>query len=152
MLKNLLLSAAVIGMTATVANAQSMTTPVTPVAPSMTVAPANTVMLSELIDLNVRSTADENVGEIEDVILDGDGKISRVVLSVGGFLGMGEHRVAVAWNELRYDPARKVAIVSMDKEQLKAAPAFTMKRTTMPIAPNTTTTTTTTTPVVPKTN
>jgi len=150
MLKTLLLSAAVIGMTATGANAQSMTTPVTPIAPSMTVAPANTVMLSELIDLNVRSTTDEKVGEIEDIILDGDGKISRVVLSVGGFLGMGDHHVAVAWSDLRFDPARKVAIVSMDKEQLKAAPEFTRQRTTVPVTPSTTTTTTA--PVVPKVN
>jgi sporulation protein YlmC with PRC-barrel domain len=151
MLKNLLLSAAVIGMTSSAVLAQSMTTPVTPVAPTVTTTPANTMMLSDLMDLKVRSATDENVGEIEDVILDGDGKVSRVVVSVGGFLGMGEHHVALAWNELRFDPARKVAIVSMDKEQLKAAPEFTARRTTAPVTPSTSTTTTTI-PVAPKVN
>jgi sporulation protein YlmC with PRC-barrel domain len=148
MLKNLLLSAAVIGMTAGAVQAQTATTTTTPVAPTVTTLPANTVMVSELMDLNVRSTTDEKVGEIEDVILDADGKVSRVVLSVGGFLGMGDHRVAIAWNELRFDPARKVAIVSMDRAQLKAAPAFTARRTAVTPAGTTTTTTTTT----PKTN
>jgi sporulation protein YlmC with PRC-barrel domain len=150
MFKNLLLSAAVIGMTSSAVLAQTMTTPVTPVAPTVTTTPANTMMLSDLMDLNVRSPTDENVGEIDDVILDGDGKVSRVVVSVGGFLGMGEHHVAIAWSDLRFDPARKVAIVSMNKDQLKAAPEFTARRNTAPITPSSGTTTTI--PVTPKVN
>jgi sporulation protein YlmC with PRC-barrel domain len=44
--------------------------------------------------VNVYNEANEKIGDINDVVLDKSGKVEKVVLGVGGFLGMGEHYVA----------------------------------------------------------
>lgn len=44
----------------------------------------------------------EKVGDIEELLLDGSGKVSAVVIGVGGFLGMGEHQVAVPFGQLKF--------------------------------------------------
>jgi sporulation protein YlmC with PRC-barrel domain len=57
---------------------------------------------SKLIGVDVYDEANEKVGDIEELILDKSGKIEHVVLGVGGFLGMGEHYVAVAFDKLKW--------------------------------------------------
>jgi sporulation protein YlmC with PRC-barrel domain len=57
---------------------------------------------SKLVGVNVYNDANEKVGDINDVILDKSGKVENVVLGVGGFLGMGEHYVAVAYDKLKW--------------------------------------------------
>jgi len=44
---------------------------------------------------------DETVGEIDTLLIADDGKIDRVVINVGGFLGLGEKPVAVTFDELQ---------------------------------------------------
>jgi sporulation protein YlmC with PRC-barrel domain len=63
---------------------------------------------SKLVGLNVYNEANEKIGDINEVILDKSGKVANVILGVGGFLGMGEHYVAVAFDKLKWanDPAR----------------------------------------------
>jgi sporulation protein YlmC with PRC-barrel domain len=63
---------------------------------------------SKLIGVDVYNEANEKVGDIEELILDKSGKIENVVLGVGGFLGMGEHYVAVAFDKLKWvnEPVR----------------------------------------------
>ena len=50
---------------------------------------------SKLKGLNVYNQKDESVGEITDIAIKGN-QIDALILSVGGFLGMGEHYVAVS--------------------------------------------------------
>jgi len=57
---------------------------------------------SKLVGVNVYNDANEKIGDIDDVILDKSGKIENVILGVGGFLGMGEHYVAVAYDKLKW--------------------------------------------------
>jgi sporulation protein YlmC with PRC-barrel domain len=57
---------------------------------------------SELVGLNVYNEADEKIGDVNDVILDGSGKVAGVILGVGGFVGMGEHYVAIAFDKLKW--------------------------------------------------
>jgi sporulation protein YlmC with PRC-barrel domain len=57
---------------------------------------------SKLVGVNVYNDANEKIGDINDVILDKAGKVENVVLGVGGFLGMGEHYVAVAYYKLKW--------------------------------------------------
>jgi sporulation protein YlmC with PRC-barrel domain len=57
---------------------------------------------SKLIGVNVYNDANEKIGDINDVILDKSGKVENVVLGVGGFLGMGEHYVAIAYDKLKW--------------------------------------------------
>jgi sporulation protein YlmC with PRC-barrel domain len=57
---------------------------------------------SKLIGVDVYNDANEKIGDIEDLIVDKSGKIEHVILGVGGFLGMGEHYVAVSYEKLRW--------------------------------------------------
>jgi sporulation protein YlmC with PRC-barrel domain len=63
---------------------------------------------SKLVGVDVYNEANEKVGDIEELILDKSGKVEHVVLGVGGFLGMGEHYVAVAFDKLKWvsEPVR----------------------------------------------
>jgi sporulation protein YlmC with PRC-barrel domain len=63
---------------------------------------------SKLVGVNVYNEANEKIGDISDVILGKSGRVENVVLGVGGFLGMGEHYVAVAYDKLKWvnEPAR----------------------------------------------
>jgi len=66
---------------------------------------------SKLVGVNVYNEANEKIGDINDVILDKSGKVANVVLGVGGFLGMGEHYVAVPFDKLKWvnEPAPATA-------------------------------------------
>ena len=63
---------------------------------------------SKLIGVNVYNDNNEKIGDIEELIVDKSGKIDNVVLGVGGFLGMGEHYVAVPMEKLKWvnEPVR----------------------------------------------
>jgi sporulation protein YlmC with PRC-barrel domain len=103
---------------------------------------------SKLVGVNVYNQANEKIGDINDVILDKSGKASNVIIGVGGFLGMGEHNVAVAFDKLKWmnEPVRTTTstapATNVDSNARTAADGTV--RTTTGTA--TTTTTTTTTP------
>jgi sporulation protein YlmC with PRC-barrel domain len=81
---------------------------------------------SKLIGADVRNTANEDVGEVNEVILDKNGKVAAVVLGVGGFLGMGEREVAVEFKSLRFAEKDDTPTVMIDatKDTLKSAPEW----------------------------
>src|SRR5262245_55465121 len=82
---------------------------------------------SDLIGLNVYSQNNESIGEIEDLIIDAGKNLRAIVLDVGGFLGIGEHRFAVSPAsvviEKRGDELER-AIVNATKDSLEKAPEF----------------------------
>jgi sporulation protein YlmC with PRC-barrel domain len=57
---------------------------------------------SKLVGVNVYNENNDKIGDINDVILDNSGRVANVILGVGGFLGMGEHYVAVAYDKLKW--------------------------------------------------
>jgi sporulation protein YlmC with PRC-barrel domain len=57
---------------------------------------------SKLMGLDVYNDANEKLGDINELILDKDGKVSAVVIGVGGFLGLGEHDIAVSMDKLKF--------------------------------------------------
>jgi sporulation protein YlmC with PRC-barrel domain len=57
---------------------------------------------SKLMGLDVYNEGNEKLGDINELILDKDGKVSAVVIGVGGFLGMGEHDIAVSMDKLKF--------------------------------------------------
>nr|WP_091678739.1 PRC-barrel domain-containing protein [Methylocapsa palsarum] len=89
--------------------------------------PADAALSYNLVGLNVYNSADENVGEIKDIIISKD-KLDGYILSVGGWLGMGEHYVAVEPSSVAvgYDAAKGkwAARMNATKDQLKGAPEF----------------------------
>lgn len=67
----------------------------------------------------------ENLGEIEDIMLDvPSGRIAYAVLSFGGVMGVGDKLFAIPWDMLTLDTNRKCFVLNIDKEQLKNAPGF----------------------------
>jgi sporulation protein YlmC with PRC-barrel domain len=63
---------------------------------------------SKLVGLNVYNDNNEKIGSIEELIVDKSAKVEDVILGVGGFLGMGEHYVAVPMEKLKWvnEPVR----------------------------------------------
>ena len=67
----------------------------------------------------------ETVGEIEEIMLDvRSGRIAYAVMSVGGFLGLGEKYFAIPWRAFTMDTDEKRFILDVDKARLEAAPGF----------------------------
>jgi sporulation protein YlmC with PRC-barrel domain len=66
---------------------------------------------SKLAGVNVYNEANEKIGDVNDVILDKSGKAEKVILGVGGFLGMGEHLVAVPFDKIKWmnEPVRSAS-------------------------------------------
>ncbi len=97
------------------------------VAPKFESVPQDAVLSYNLIGLNITDAQNNTVGEIKDLVIDHD-KLTGYIVSVGGFLGMGEHYVAVspASIALGYDANAKKwkAIIGASKDQLKSAPEF----------------------------
>src|SRR4051812_17988838 len=57
---------------------------------------------SKLKGLDVYNNSNEKIGDIREVLLDQSGKAEAVVIGVGGFLGIGEHDVAVPFSEIKF--------------------------------------------------
>ena len=93
---------------------------------------------SKLMGLDVYNEANEKLGDINELIVDKDGKINAVVIGVGGFLGMGEHDIAVTIDKLKFveEPVRTSATTTTTPPATTTTGAAT--------SPSTSTTTTTT--------
>jgi len=78
-----------------------------------------------LIGNDVYNKADEDLGDIKEIMLDmRSGRISYAVLSFGGFLGMGEKLFAVPWEALLLDTENKRFTLDVPQERLQCAPGF----------------------------
>jgi sporulation protein YlmC with PRC-barrel domain len=57
---------------------------------------------SKLAGLSVYNDNNESIGSINDLLTDKSGNIKAAVISVGGFLGMGAHLVAVPFDKIKF--------------------------------------------------
>jgi len=78
---------------------------------------------SKVRGASVVNEANERIGTIDDIIITRDGKEAYAVLSVGGFLGMGDHLIAVPYSQLSMAESR-VVLRGANKEALKQLPQF----------------------------
>src|SRR5215467_15930262 len=103
------------------------TTGTAPAAAKFSTVGKDEMFSSKLKGLNVYNQKDENVGEITDIAMKGN-QVDALILSVGGFLGVGEHYVAVSPSSvsIRHDAKNDKWVASMNttKEALKEAPEF----------------------------
>ncbi|MFP3854341.1 MAG: PRC-barrel domain-containing protein [Anaerolineales bacterium] len=80
---------------------------------------------STLIGDDVVNLAGENLGELEEIMLDvGTGQVAYAVLSFGGFLGMGDKLFAIPWEALQVDTEKEAFILDLAREDLENAPGF----------------------------
>ena len=57
---------------------------------------------SKVVGLSVYNNNNESIGSINDLLTDKSGSIKAVVIGVGGFLGVGEHLVAVPFDQVKF--------------------------------------------------
>lgn len=85
------------------------------------------IRASRVIGTTVYNTAGEDIGTIEDVMLEKTSNgIMFAVIGFGGFLGIGEKYHAVPWSLLDYDPDKAGYVVPFTADQLKTAPAYSI--------------------------
>lgn len=89
------------------------------------------IRASRVIGTEVKDNGGNVIGKIEDLILDKtDNAIMFAVVGFGGVLGMGEKFHPVPWSSLDFDPEFNAYVVPFSAEQLKAAPADTIRELT----------------------
>ncbi|GAB2907886.1 hypothetical protein GCM10027278_31050 [Paralcaligenes ginsengisoli] len=71
----------------------------------------------------VYNESDEKVGEVNDIIISPDGKSTYFIVAAGGFLGMGDHAVAIPFDAVT-SAGNKLILKGYTKEQLKSMPEF----------------------------
>ncbi len=88
----------------------------------------NDELSSKLIGLDIYNSSKQDIGQIRDIAMSQRGRAQAYIVSVGGFLGMGEHYVAVNPSAITvtYKDSDKTWHASMNAtaDQLKAAPEF----------------------------
>ena len=93
--------------------------------PSVTI--LDTSEVQGILGREVHSTADENMGRIVDVLVDGEGRARAAIIDFGGFLGVGSRKIAVEWKALHFVPAaaKQYGIVlELTRDQVKSAPEY----------------------------
>src|SRR6478736_535435 len=96
--------------------------------------PADSATVTHWYKQNVYDPTDNKIGEIMDVLVDRDGKISALIVGVGGFLGMGEKDVAVPFDSVRTttkDNNKWYLVMNSTKDALKSAKGFRYDRNAM---------------------
>ena len=117
-----------VALTAVAAEANKAAAPVAGRVPlAVTVAEIDVVAhgfrATKLLNKDVYNDQDKKIGKVEDFIIAPDGKLSLAIVEVGGFLGLGKHRVAVNVDKLK-EIYPKMVLPGATKEELKAMPKF----------------------------
>jgi hypothetical protein len=100
-------------------------------AEKMTAVPGDSVSVTDYYKQNVYDASDNTIGEISDVLLDKDGHVTAVMLSVGGFLGLGAKYVSVPFNALRMTEkdGKRYLVMDTTKDALTSAPGYQYDKT-----------------------
>lgn len=85
----------------------------------------NIVNCDDVVGVTVKNAQDEDLGKVEAIMLDKmSGKVAYVVLSYGGFLGMGDKLFALPWSIFSYDLSDDCFRIPLNNEKLKNSPGF----------------------------
>ena len=85
---------------------------------------SNATHASDIIGKSAYGSSGEDIGKIDDLLINSKGQVEMAVVDVGGFLGVGQHSVAIKWDQIKISPSDNRVVVAMSKEQLKAAPEY----------------------------
>lgn len=78
-----------------------------------------------ILDKGVYNDAKETIGEIEDIVITPNHMVSFAIVGVGGFLGLGEHLVAIPMTQLKFRSAEGTFLLpGATKDALKKLPPF----------------------------
>jgi hypothetical protein len=99
--------------------------PPPPATPEITI--LNKHEVEGILGREVRSTTDENMGRIVDVLVDRAGQVRAAIIDFGGFLGVGSRKIAVDWNALHFPQPGKSGekiVLELTRDQVKSAPQY----------------------------
>jgi sporulation protein YlmC with PRC-barrel domain len=107
-------------------------TPTAGSAKIMSSVPGQSVTVTDWYKQSVYDPSNSKIGEIVDVLLSQDGKVSALIIGVGGFLGMGEKDVALPFDAVKHTTKDGKVYLTLDttKDALKSAPGFKYDRNT----------------------
>ena len=88
------------------------------------VQPPETVMIDELLDAEVVDVSGEDLASVDGVLVAPDGRLTHVVVSYGGFLGIGAKQVLLPWERVSYNAALGTLRIPGNEADLEAAPGF----------------------------
>jgi hypothetical protein len=83
--------------------------------------------VSTILGKSVRSSADEDMGRIVDIIVSRDSQVHAAIIDFGGFLGIGTRKIAVDWRALNFAPAGKPPgsiTLDLTRNQVRLAPEY----------------------------
>jgi len=81
--------------------------------------------VSDLVGKDVKNAQRENLGDIKEVVLDpAHRRVRYVVVSFGGFLGLGDKLFAIPWDALDLDAENQRFVLDVPREKLERAPGF----------------------------
>jgi len=82
--------------------------------------------VSSILGKKVQSPKGEDLGRVVDVLADADGHVRLAIIDFGGFLGLGNRRIAVDWPLLHFDPGDrdKPLTLSLSRAELQRAPEY----------------------------
>jgi hypothetical protein len=84
----------------------------------------------KVVGTPVYNRAGEHLGSVHSLMLDKiSGQVAYVVMSFGGFLGIGESYHPLPWRVLTYDIRQGGYVVDLDRRQLEGAPSFRAEET-----------------------
>lgn len=85
----------------------------------------NLLSSSSMMGTSVINKAGDDLGDIKDIMIDpSSGSIAYVVVSFGGFLGIGDKYFAIPMEAFQIDRDREEFVLDVDKEKMKNAPGF----------------------------
>ena len=93
--------------------------------------PSGVLPISDYYNQSVYDAKDNKIGDINDLLVEKDGKISAAIIGVGGFLGAGEKNVAIPFTALKLTEknGKRYLVMDTTKEALNKAPGYTFDRT-----------------------
>ena len=80
-----------------------------------------------ILGRQVLSSAGEDMGRVIDVVVDRNGQVRAAVIDFGGFLGVGNRKVAIDWSALRFSPTGsnyERITLDLTRDQVKAMPEY----------------------------
>jgi sporulation protein YlmC with PRC-barrel domain len=101
--------------------------PATKNGPTVDISSLTAYKSSAIVGAKAVSVNDENVGEVKELLIGANGLVRGALISVGGFLGIGERNVVVDWRDLAItkDGKNVRVLVKLNRDQLKALPEYT---------------------------
>ena len=107
-------------------------------AETMSSLPSNSWTITNYYKQDVYDKSQNTVGKIDDVLIDKSGKITALIVGVGGFLGMGEKDVALPFTAVQAEKKNNKWYLTVDetKDSLKGAAGFKYDSSTTTWSPD----------------